>query len=56
MYACRNGRSPLFVASREGHISCVEALIRVRADVLKFDSCVVFKFDCDLRLFGHALW
>ena len=54
--ACRNGRSPLLVASRDGHISCVEALIRFNADVLEFDGCVVFKFDCCLRLFGHELW
>ena len=33
--ACRNGVSPLFVASYGGHVSCVEALIGLKADVLQ---------------------
>jgi ankyrin repeat protein len=36
--AFRNGESPLFVASREGHVSCVEALISAKADVLQCNS------------------
>ncbi len=32
--ACRDGRSPLHAASDEGHVSCVEALIGSKADVL----------------------
>ncbi len=32
---CRNGVSPLWVASQVGHVSCVEALIRGKADVLQ---------------------
>ncbi len=31
--ACRNGMFALMVASMAGHISCVEALIREKADV-----------------------
>jgi hypothetical protein len=31
----RNGVSPLFVASQEGHASCVEALIHAKADLLQ---------------------
>jgi hypothetical protein len=33
--ACRGGTSPLNVASFAGHLSCVEALIRLKADVLQ---------------------
>ena len=33
--ACRNGDSPLLQASNAGHFSCVEALIRLKADVLQ---------------------
>ena len=36
--ACRDGASPLYVAYAVGHLACVEALIRLKADVLKFDS------------------
>ena len=36
--ACRNGVSPLFVASYGGHVSCVEALIGSKADVQKCDN------------------
>ena len=32
--ACRNGMSALMVASMVGHASCVEALIREKADLL----------------------
>ena len=32
---CRDGRSPLFMASARGHASCVEALILGKADVLQ---------------------
>ena len=31
---CRNGLSPLYMASLGGHASCVEALILGKADVL----------------------
>ena len=33
--ACRDGKSPLFAASYVGHVSCVEALIGLKADVLQ---------------------
>jgi hypothetical protein len=33
--ACRNGQSPALIASAGGHISCVEALILAKADVLQ---------------------
>ena len=32
---CSNGVSPLFAASVGGHVSCVEALIRSKADLLQ---------------------
>jgi len=32
---CRYGASPLYVASQGGHISCVEALIRSKADLMQ---------------------
>jgi len=32
---CRDGMSPLSMASQGGHLSCVEALIRGKADVLQ---------------------
>ena len=32
--ACRDGASPVLMASFGGHVSCVEALIRAKADVL----------------------
>jgi len=32
---CSDGASPLFMASQGGHVSCVEALIRGKADVLQ---------------------
>ena len=35
---CRDGESPLYAASREGHASCVEALILGKADVLQCDK------------------
>ena len=36
--ACRNGESPLYAASNGGHVSCVEALIGSKADVLQCDN------------------
>ena len=36
--ARRDGASPLLMASLEGHVSCVEALIRSKADVLQCDT------------------
>ncbi len=37
--ACRNvGMSPLVAASLSGHVSCVEALILAKADVLQCDG------------------
>ncbi len=36
--ACRDGVSPLSVASVFGHVSCVEALIVAKADVLQCDK------------------
>ena len=36
--ACREGQSPLWIASFAGHISCVEALIRAKADVLQCEK------------------
>jgi hypothetical protein len=36
--ASRVGRSPVYVATYEGHVSCVEALIRMNADVLQCDK------------------
>jgi hypothetical protein len=33
--ACRDGASLVFMASYGGHVSCVEALIRAKADVLQ---------------------
>ena len=35
---CRDGESPLFMASLGGHASCVEALILGKADVLQCDT------------------
>ena len=32
---CRDGASPLLMASFGGHVSCVEALIQGKADVLQ---------------------
>ena len=36
--ACRDGVSPLLIASFGGHVSCVEALILAKADVLQCDK------------------
>jgi hypothetical protein len=36
--ACRDGVSPLYAASFAGHLSCVESLIRLKADVLQCDK------------------
>jgi len=36
--ACRRGVSPLMMASAGGHLACVEALIRLKADVLQCDK------------------
>jgi len=36
--ACRDGASPLWIASQGGHLTCVEALILAKADVLQCDS------------------
>ena len=36
--ACRDGQSPLSIASAGGHISCLEVLIRAKADVLQCDK------------------
>ena len=33
--ACRDGQSPVWIASAAGHISCVEAVILAKADVLQ---------------------
>ena len=33
--ACRDGASPVYAASVGGHVSCVEALILAKADVLQ---------------------
>ena len=38
--ACRGGEFPLFVASKGGHLSCVEALVHFKADVMQRSSCV----------------
>ena len=38
MRECSNGASVLYMASSGGHLSCVEALIRSKADVLQFDK------------------
>ena len=35
---CRDGASPLSMASGGGHVSCVESLIRGTADVLQCDK------------------
>jgi len=35
---CSDGTSPLLMASLEGHVLCVEALIRGKADVLQCDK------------------
>jgi len=35
---CRDGWSPLLIASNFGHLSCVEALITGQADVLQCDK------------------
>jgi hypothetical protein len=34
----RNGFSPLFLACYNGHVSCIEALIRLKSDVLQCDK------------------
>ncbi len=36
--ACRDGESPVLLASLGGHVSCVEALILAKADVLQCDG------------------
>ena len=36
--ACRDGASPLWMASVGGYVSCVEALIRAKADVLQCEK------------------
>ncbi len=33
--ACRENTSPVWIASQGGHLSCVEALIRAKANVLQ---------------------
>ena len=38
--ACRDGESPVWAASQGGHTACVEALIRLQADVLKCNRLV----------------
>ena len=37
---CSDGASPLWAANQGGHVSCVEALIRGKADVLQCDESV----------------
>jgi hypothetical protein len=45
----RYGTSPIWIASSEGHVSCVEALLHANADVLHVNKCVLI---CDLlRIF-----
>ncbi len=51
----RVGCSILFISSAGGHLSCVEALIRKKADVLQCDKCVVLSDDGWLRLFLFVL-
>ena len=41
----RYGTSPIWIASSEGHVSCVEALLHANADVLHLNKCVLI---CDL--------
>ena len=36
--ACRGVSSPLYAASAGGHVSCVEALIGLKADVLQCEK------------------
>ncbi len=36
--ASRDGASPVWIASLGGHVSCVEALIFAKADVLQCDE------------------
>jgi hypothetical protein len=36
--ACSDDISPVFIASQGGHVSCVEALIGAKADVLQCDK------------------
>ena len=38
IHARRNGRSPVYAASYGGHLSCVQALILAKADVLQCDT------------------
>jgi hypothetical protein len=38
MRLCRECQSPVWIASAAGHISCVEALILAKADVLQCDK------------------
>ena len=38
MRARRFGRSPVYAASYGGHLSCVQALVLAKADVLQCDT------------------
>lgn len=48
----RYGTSPIWIASSEGHVSCVEALFRANADVLHLNKCVSIS---DLLRFSLSL-
>jgi hypothetical protein len=53
--ACREGGSPVSIACLMGHLSCVEALIRLKADVLQCDRYVFVRDDRGLMLVGRVV-